>query len=219
MLLPYNLGMALAGGAGLSGLLRRAAGVGLPARKLRPKLLLLCTLSLVACASEQEKRAAEDRLRETLVATEVAGATGGEVIAPPVECSDQIDADKGDRFACTVTAPDRTSVVVKAMQTDDNGGGRLLTKLLDTREVQGQLEGRIIALTKNNDRVALFGLVDCPDLVVVKEGARFTCRGAYKVLFTTQNFKLRATFTDDRGGFTYTIPGFHARRFRSPASS
>jgi len=164
-------------------------------------------LSLVACTSEQEKREAEDRLRESLVAVAVTGATGGEVIAPRVECSDQIDADKGDRFACTVTAPDRTSVVVKAMQTDDNGGGRLLTKLLDTREVQGQLYARIIDLVNDNDSVSLVNLVDCPDLVVVKEGARFTCRGAYSDFAekSEQRFKLIATFTGDRDKFTYTM--------------
>lgn len=167
-------------------------------------------MSLVACTSEQEKREAEDRLRESLIALEVGSATGIEYFVLRVECSDQIDADKGDRFACTVTAPDRTSVVVKAMQTNDRGGVRLLTKLLDTRKVQGQLDARISDLVADNDSVSLIELVDCPDLVVVKEGARFTCRGAYN--FTTQNFnvmtqnfKLRATFTGDRDKFTYTM--------------
>ena len=166
-------------------------------------------MSLVACTSEQEKREAEDRLRESLVANDVTGATGGEVIVPRVECSDQIDADKGDRFACTVTATDRTSMVVKAMQTDDNGGARLLTKLLDTRKVQGQLDARTSDLVKDNDRVFASKLVDCPDLVVVKEDARFTCRGAYSIRSfsdkSRQPFKLIATFTGDRDKFTYTM--------------
>lgn len=164
-------------------------------------------MSLVACASEQEKREAEDRLRESLIALEVASAAGIESFVLRVECSDQIDADKGDRFACTVTAPDRTSVVVKAMQTDDNGGGRLLTKLLDTREVQGLLDA--ITSETDNDRVFSSELVDCPDLVVVKEGARFTCRGAYSIITfsekSRQPFKLIATFTGDRDKFTYTM--------------
>jgi len=56
-------------------------------------------LSLVACTSEQEKREAEDKLRESLVALEVTGATGI-VVNPRVECSDQIDADKG-RSCCS----------------------------------------------------------------------------------------------------------------------
>jgi len=169
-------------------------------------------LSLVACTSEQEKREAEDRLRKSLVANYVTYATGGAALLPRVECSDQIDFDKGDRFACTVTALDRTSVVVKAMQTNDRGGGRVLTKLLDTLKVQGQLYVRMVNLAKDNDSVSLavVEFVDCPDLVVVNEGARFTCRGAYN--FSTQdlkamrqNFKLIGTFTGDRDKFTYTM--------------
>lgn len=168
-------------------------------------------MSLVACASEQEKREAEDRLRESLVALEVTFAAAF-VIDPRVECSDQIDADKGDRFACTVTAPDRTgptSVVVKAIQTDDSGGVRLLTKLLDTRKVQGLFEGVASDRVKDIDNVSLSELIDCPDLVVVKEGARFTCRGAYSIISLSdksrQPFKLIATFTGDRDKFTYRM--------------
>lgn len=89
-----------------------------PARRLRPALLLLCTLSLVACTSEQKKRETEDRIREALVSSDVYATTG--VIFPKADCSDEIDAEEGDHFRCTVTAPDRTSVVVKAMQTDDD---------------------------------------------------------------------------------------------------
>lgn len=188
-------------------------------RTLRPALLLLCTLPIVACgASEQEKRESEIMIRESSIEFEVMSAV---LLNHRIDCPNEIDADKGDSFRCTVRVG-RTNVVVKAVQTDDEGHARLLTKLMDPHEVEAQLDQLITErLEERRSKNRLYNLArthECEDdLLEVKKGGKFKCRSAYDATIfttqagfripriTTQEFEVRAKFTGVGSEFTYAI--------------
>ncbi len=113
------------------------------------------------------------------------------------------EADGGDRLRCTAEATDGTSLTVNALQTDDEGRVMLATRLLKTRAVETRLSNRL------NDRAPPRPVVmslECQDLIELRAGGRFTCKGrALAPGGEAMNFRLRATLSDDRGAFTYTL--------------
>ena len=61
-----------------------------------------------------------DKLEETIADAEE--DTRG--FRPEVVCPDDVDAEEGDEFTCTATAPDGTSAEILVTQTDDEGNVR-----------------------------------------------------------------------------------------------
>ena len=159
----------------------------------RMLVVLLCALPFAACTSEQEAREREDRIREAWVEGEVFGVTEQFGITE-ADCPDDSDAGDGDAIRCRVESLDGTSFLVDAVQTDDEGRLRLTTRLLKTRTTEMALENRL------NGTVGGFVPIDCTDLVEVKKGGTFKCSGAGLGV----RVAIRAKFTDDGGGFTYT---------------
>lgn len=155
---------------------------------------LLCALPFAACTSEQEAREQQDRIREAWVESEVFGANE-QIAATEADCPDDSDAGDGDAIRCRVESSDGTSLLVDAVQTDDEGRLRLATRLLKTRETEMVLADRL------NATVGVpLGPIDCTDLVEVKKGGTFECSGDT----LAGNVAIRAKFTDDGGNFTYT---------------
>jgi len=158
-------------------------------------LLLLCGLSIAAYTSEKEARDGEDRAREFWVGFNV--QTVNEQVPAKVQCPDDVDADEGGRYRCLVTASDGTSVAVNVVQPHYETSLTVTTKLLETRRVETLLRHR---LNVGRPPEASVWLLDCQDLVEVKKGGRFTCKGS-----GMRDFAVRATFTNDRGRLSYTV--------------
>jgi hypothetical protein len=173
-------------------------------------LLLLCALSMAACASEEKTRQAEDDARELHVAIAIQTVT--EQAAPEVQCPDDVDTDAGARYRCVATARDGTSVVVDAVQPSDGSTiPRVSTKLLlETHEVEMRLRHD---LTFGRLSDAGVFLLDCQDLVEIKKGGHFTCKGTTGgpvpdpagPRLLPFDFTVRATFTNDRGMINYMM--------------
>ncbi len=158
----------------------------------RMLVLLLCALLFAACTSEQEARERQDRIREAWVEGEISYAS--EQFDTEADCPDHSDAGDGDAIRCRVESLDGTSLLVDAVQTDDEGRLRLTTRLLETRKTEMVLQDRLTGT------VGGFIPIDCTDLVEVKKGGTFECSGSGLGV----RVAIRAKFTDDGGGFTYT---------------
>lgn len=167
---------------------------------LHLSLPLLCTLPIAACTSEDEARRTQDRIREAWVVSNIQAVN--EQFGTKAQCPDDVDADKGDRLQCTATAADGTSVTVGVVQTDDEGRVRVSTKLLKTRNVEMRLWDRLNVGAPPRPVVVMF---ECQDLVEMRNGGHFTCKGRSLLIGESTDFTLRATFSDDRGAFTYTV--------------
>jgi len=61
-----------------------------------------------------------DKLEETIADAEEETRD----FRPEVVCPDDVDAEEGDEFTCTATAPDGTSAEILVTQTDDEGNVR-----------------------------------------------------------------------------------------------
>jgi hypothetical protein len=184
-------------------------------------LLLLCALSIAACTSAEEARELEDREREFSLGGKIADYIDQGF--GQVQCPDDVDADQGGRYRCVAKAQDGTSVAINVVQPHPESSPSVSTMLLETRKVEMRLRhdfdvGRpseglsprdlvvrdwyaIFGLYAGRPPEARVGLFDCQDLVEVKKGAHFTCKGTVNVL----DFTVRATFTNDRGMFSYTV--------------
>jgi len=168
-------------------------------------LLLLCALSIAACTSGQKAREADGRDREFWVSFKIR-EVNDTLGVPHVQCPDDVDVDEGAHYRCVAKAGDGTSVAVNVVQPRRFATGlRVSTKLLETRKVEMRLRHDL-----NVGRLSEPGVVllDCQDLVEVKKGGHFTCQG--KALF--RDLTVRATFTNDRGKFTYTVRSRPSRR-------
>lgn len=160
------------------------------------QLLLLCGLSIAACTSE-EVRQGKNKSRELRVGLKVQDVNGQ--VPPQVRCPEDVDAGEGVPLRCLAKASDGASVTLNMVQTSsEEGGVRLSTKLLETRKVETRLRRR---LNVGRPSAAFIWRLDCPDLVKVEKGGRFTCEGNT----VGSDFTLRATFTDDLGTLSYTV--------------
>ena len=90
-------------------------GMQPPMSRLARILILATALALPACS---EKVINTDEL-EGEIARELEAQTG--VVPASVECPDDVPAEKGGTFRCTVTADDGSSAGITVTQTDDQG--------------------------------------------------------------------------------------------------
>jgi hypothetical protein len=123
--------------------------------------------SRAGCGSETLDTAeAEDTIKSF-----IQGQTGANVSS--VDCPDDVNAEKGTRFACEVTAADGSKATIDVEQTSDEGNIDVSAPLLQTRITE---EFITESLRKFSGRRAT---VDCPDLVLAKpSGTQLTCKSS-----------------------------------------
>ena len=122
------------------------------------------------------------------IAAQIERQTGADVES--VSCPTDIEAKAGSTFTCTVNGADGTSVTIDVEQTSDEGALSFQAPILHTTETE-----EIIAKD-----IGTGATVDCPELVLAKAGATFSCE-----LGGTQSGSVRVTLSDDTGGFDYEI--------------
>ena len=76
--------------------------------------VLAVVFALGACSKTLDIDEIEDQ-----ISTGIEEQTGAQV--SEVDCPDEVDAEEGDTFDCTVTAEDGTEANVKVTQTSDDG--------------------------------------------------------------------------------------------------
>jgi uncharacterized protein DUF4333 len=88
-------------------------------RRLMSALAMSAAIALVACeqVDKVDTEKAEQEIKRGLSAE-----TGAKLES--VRCPDDVEAQKGGVFRCTVTASDGSKVRVKVTQVDDHGGVR-----------------------------------------------------------------------------------------------
>lgn len=138
----------------------------------------------------------EARIDIDKTAAFIKGAVAKRIGSPvrEVDCPQTVVVAASDTFTCAVIGTDGTRGDARLTQTDDQGSLRFSAPFLNTkaaeRIVQRQLRGNTRGAT-----------VSCPQIVIVKQGARFECQArsgsSTKTVFARQ--------TDSEGNFTYRI--------------
>lgn len=94
-----------------------------------------------------------------------------DVAVETVTCPEDVEAEQGGTFRCTVRAVDGSQGRAVVTQQDDEGRVRARTPFLRVADVE-RLVSRGLAEQSAARRVRL----TCPDIVVVDVGGRFRCR-------------------------------------------
>jgi hypothetical protein len=97
----------------------------------------------------------------------VSSRTGSKITK--VDCPSGKTARKGDTFRCTVVAGDGGSGTVVVTETDDEGTVRVRVPYRDSAATERAMATR---LTRRGGRPVG---VNCPDLIPIRAGIRFTC--------------------------------------------
>ena len=122
---------------------------------------------------------------------EVQPQVGTEVKA--IKCPNEVKVKAQASFTCTVTAPDGTTGIATATQTDAKGTIGVAAPFLP----KGEAEQRIQTDLRTRSPRAT---VVCPDIIVVKPGGRFVCQANLGEI----NATITARQTNAAGSFTYT---------------
>lgn len=134
---------------------------------MRPtcSLMLACAAVLAAgCGTKTiNSDEAEKQVRE-----ELAQQLGASVKS--VDCPDEVEAKKGDKFSCTAKGADGTTAKIPVTQTSDSGSFHFSTPLLHTGPAEQQIEQGV------SEQVGSEVTVACPDLVEARKGTKLTCK-------------------------------------------
>ncbi len=142
---------------------------------------LAALLALVGCTKTLDLESAEESF-----ATRIEDETG--VSLASVTCPEDVVAEQGSTFECRATADDGTEIDLTVRQTDGEGNVSFDEPLLHTPEAERSLAGQL----------GPGAAVDCPDLVLVRQGHVVTCQAE------TRDGKraLELTFEDDEGTYS-----------------
>lgn len=113
-----------------------------------------------------------------------------------VSCPDDVETKKGATFTCSVTGMDGSRGDVLVRQRDDDGNVTVDAPFLHVREAETVMAEQIAKEIKAEDvKVA------CPEIVVVKKDALFTCRATSE----EKEREVSARLTDEQGRFRYRL--------------
>ena len=152
-------------------------------------LALLAAVALSACG-ETTIDAAE---QEEFVRDVVARDSGARVAS--VRCPENVERQEGDTFRCTVTgADDSTGDVIVTQQEDSKV--QVVAPFLHVTEAETVIANGI------DDQIEADDVdVQCPEIVVVREGRLLRCTA--RATGTSRTVSVR--LTDDRGRFRYRL--------------
>jgi hypothetical protein len=113
-----------------------------------------------------------------------------------VNCPEDVKTKKGDTFVCSVTGADGSRGDVTVTQRDDDGNVMVNAPFLHVREAETVMATQIAKEVKQQDvKIA------CPEIVVVKKDAQFTCHATA----TGKDREVQARLTDELGHFSYRL--------------
>ena len=140
------------------------------------------------------------------------GKEGGLTITS-VDCPKDQDAKKDAAFTCTAALDSGQTVTVKVTGDDDKGNVTvaLLETVLDGTKF-GPGEAKILSADYSTTIT-----VDCPAVIVTKNGATFTCKATDPTGDTrTVTFTSKNTDTND---YSYSVEGLPAANSSSDSST
>ncbi len=153
-------------------------------------LLLLAALALASCGESTIDSAKGEKFIRGVVAKQV----GARVAT--VTCPDDVKTKKDATFSCSVAGDDGSKGDVLVTQRDDDGNVRVSAPFLHVREAETVMQEQIAKRLKvENVTIA------CPEIVVVKQGTRFTCTAAAE----GKSRDIAARLTDEEGRFRYRL--------------
>lgn len=125
---------------------------------------------------------------ETITAERVEQAVGR---APAsVTCPEDVKAQAGSTFTCTVAGADGTTATIDVTQKDDEGHVELAGALLKIPQLEQSIE---------QSASAADAAADCPDIVAIEAGMTFTC----EIVAGGETATVRVTMQDDQGNVTF----------------
>ncbi|MCW3038815.1 MAG: hypothetical protein JWM31_720, partial [Solirubrobacterales bacterium] len=131
---------------------------------------------------------------EDLIKKAVVNDAGAKIKS--VDCPGDKTAKKGGTFTCQVTGADGTKGSALVTMTSDDGKVRVSAPFVHPREAESQIAKGI------KDQAKLKAIaVTCPEIIVGKAGATFTC----KAVGDGQKADVLVTQTNGTGGFTYKV--------------
>jgi Domain of unknown function (DUF4333) len=151
---------------------------------------LAAAVALGGCSTEIDAAKGEK-----LISKAVKAQVGARIRT--VTCPEGLKARKGATFRCTVTGADGSKGDVVVTERDDKGKVSIDAPFLHVREVEEQVSADL------REKVGDDVTVTCPEIVVVAEGDRFTCRGRSG----GARRRIRVTQQDARGHVRYTVLG------------
>jgi hypothetical protein len=161
---------------------------------MRPLLAALAlvagALALAACG----KTTIDAKKGETFIRGVVTEQIAARVRA--VRCPDGVKTKKGDTFMCAVTGADGSRGNVIVTQRDDDGNVTVDAPFLHVREAEAVMAEQIAKEVKADDVQ-----IECPEIVVVKKDALFTCRATS----AGKPREVSARLTDEAGHFRYRL--------------
>ena len=142
----------------------RAAAIGVAATALGSAVL--------GCGASTSTRTVSADKAEALV-REMASRQAG-VRVRRASCPDDVEAEVGTRFTCTVTGRDGTAAEVGGRVTSAEEGGRIFVgaPLLHSRDAERTIRRALRRQVGPTVRVA------CPEVVRLRAGTRFVCRAS-----------------------------------------
>ncbi|MEY2513146.1 MAG: hypothetical protein QOJ89_504, partial [bacterium] len=124
-------------------------------------------LAALALAFGGCTRTIDSEKAERTITKSVSSRTGSKITK--VNCPSGKTAGKGETFRCTVVAADGESGSVVVTETDDQGTVRVRVPYRDSAATERAMATK---LTRRGGRPVG---VDCPDLIPIRAGIRFTC--------------------------------------------
>lgn len=152
-------------------------------------IALVATLALAACGEST----IEAHKARTLIRNAVVEQVQARVAS--VGCPRDVKKEKGRRFTCTVVGTDGSRGVADVTQREA-GGLSVRVPFLHVREAEAVMADQIAKQAKIEGVT-----VTCPEIVVVKTGALFTC----KATAAGKARDVSARLTDDEGHFRYRL--------------
>lgn len=159
--------------------------------RTRASLLLLtpiAALALTGCTKTIDAGKVEEEISKAV-------RVQAGVPVKEVSCPENVKAEKGGTFTCTVTAKDGTKGDVQVVQSDGDGNVKFNAPFIHMDEAEGSVVEQINAQVKDAGEIT----VDCPDIVIGEPGAPFTCKG----LAGGKPFTVKAVQTDGKGKFNF----------------
>ena len=160
---------------------------------MRPtwSLMLACAAVLAAGCGTKTINSEE---AEKKVRAELAEQLGASVKS--VDCPDDVEAKKGDKFSCTAKGADGTTAKISMTQTTDSGDFHFDAPLLHTGPAEQQIEQGV------SEQVGSEVTVACPDLVEARKGTKLTCKVEDS---SGESRDVAVVVTDPQGSIRYEV--------------
>lgn len=153
-------------------------------------LLAAAALALASCGTSR----IDSEKGEAFIRGVVADQVGARVAT--VTCPDDVETEKGDTFTCSVAGADGSKGDVLVTQRDDDGNLSVSAPFLHVREAEAVMADQIAKQAKVEGVT-----IKCPEIIVVKKGERFKCKGTAE----GKSRDVDARLTDDDGHFSYRL--------------